>query len=357
MKNTEKTTATRNPETINPETVNDFAKLLTAYATATDTRKDKNDPVFVKALQDLATACAYSVLKKCICAGQAKEAVNVLLNDKIPADRFVPDYIGLPSDSRTQTLRRVRADMTRALIDTARAKYCADNATETEYNKNGDPVVKIVDRDLFEVLHKLTAENLGVGVDLVSVATVAILDETKKQKDRDPALGCDLERPYTVHTLDKRVYIQTATSCAWKDKETAPIKEIYRAVRRYIMETGAERGDPCAKYCYIEDFAKDENGNETADRIYYRLGKYSDLGGYVKDFNGQETFIVVDSATAKRARETVEMLNLSARQAQILKYRRQGKGYKAIATALGVTVTKKQYQRCLEKEIHSRKKK
>lgn len=177
---------------------------------------------------------------------------------------------------------------------------------------------------------------MGIGIDLVSVATVAILGEVKKQADRDPDLPCDLERPYTVKTLSKRVYIQTATSCAWKEVETLPIKEIYKAIRRYIMETASERSDPRAKYCYLEDLAVDESGNETADRIYIRLGKYSDLGGYVKDFNGKETFIVADNITAKKASDLVTEMNLTARQAQVLKYRRQGLGYRAIATALGI---------------------
>lgn len=307
MKTTEKTTATRNPATVeNPATVNAFATLLQDFASAYNNRKDKNDPAFVKSLQDLATACAYSVLKKCILA------------------------------SANPTLISTRRDLARGLHDRDRADYCADNATETEYNDNGDPQVVTIDRDLADGLKKLTAENLGIGVDLVSVATVAILDETRKQADRDPDLPCDLERPYTVKTLSKRVYIQTATSCAWKEVETLPIKEIYKAIRRYIMETASERSDPRAKYCYLEDLAVDESGNETADRIYIRLGKYSDLGGYVKDFNGKETFIVADNETAKEAADLVSKMNLTARQAQILKYRRQGLGYRAIATALGI---------------------
>lgn len=286
--------------------INAFSTLLQDFSTAYNNRKDKNDPVFVKALQDLATACAYSVLKKCILA------------------------------SANLTLASTRRDLTRGLHDRDRADYCAENATKTDYNENGDPQIITVDRDLADGLKKLTADNLGVGVDLVSVATVAILDETRKQADRDPDLPCDLERPYTVKTLSKRVYIQTATSCAWKEVETLPIKEIYKAIRRYIMETASERSDPRAKYCYLEDLAKDEDGNETADRIYYRLGKYSDLGGYVRDFNGKETFIVADNYTARESADLVVRMNLTARQAQILKYRRQGYGYKAIATALGI---------------------
>ena len=86
------------------------------------------------------------------------------------------------------------------------------------------------------------------------------------------------------------------------------------------------------------------------DVIYFRLHKYADLGGYAH--NGQDgdrlpgspagfgqggTHYTADRQTVTDYNAIMERLNLTDRQAVILRLRMQGKGNKAIATYLGVT--------------------
>lgn len=299
---------TNTTNTTNHATANTFAALIAAYNQAANARTDRDDKNYSNALQELATACAYSVLKKCINVGG------------------------------NQALTDTRRDLTKALNDLSRVSYCAENATETRYKTNGNAETVTIDKSLRDGLKALTAENLGNGIDLVSVATLAIMEETSKQKEREPERPIDLERLYTVHALSKRVYIKDVdTSRGWKDIDTSPIREVYKAVRRYIMETASEKGDPRAKYTYLAmRVRKDDDGNDVDELIYKRLGKCCDLGGYVKDANGAETFYTVDTHAAMDTDRIISKLNLTAKQAQILAYRQKGYGYKAIATALKI---------------------
>lgn len=300
---------TNTTNTTSRATVNTFSVLIAAYNQAANARTDRDDKNYSNALQELATACAYSVLKKCINVGG------------------------------NQALTDTRRDLTKALNDLSRVGHCAENATGTRYKTNGSAETVTIDKSLRDGLKALTAENLGNGIDLVSVATLAIMEETSKQKEREPEKPCDLERLYTVHALSKRVYIKDVdTSRGWKDIETSPIREVYKAVRRYIMETASEKGDPRAKYTYLAmRVRKDDDGNDVDELIYKRFGKCCDLGGYVKDANGAETFYTVDARAAMDTENIISKLGLTAKQAQVLAYRQKGYGYKAIATALNVS--------------------
>lgn len=62
------------------------------------------------------------------------------------------------------------------------------------------------------------------------------------------------------------------------------------------------------------------------------MHKYADLGGYNCDGN-----YTADRQTVEDYETTVAQLDLTDRQAQVLRLRMQGKGHKAIATYLGVT--------------------
>lgn len=149
-----------------------------------------------------------------------------------------------------------------------------------------------------------------------------------------------LDTPYTTRRLSRRVYIRTEDSRAYRDETTTPIQEVYRAVRQAVQDSRATQTDPRNGYTYIED---SENGLET---IYYRLHKYADLGGYNCDGN-----YTADRQTVEDYETTVARLDLTDRQAQVLRLRMQGKGYKAIATYLGVT------QRAIAKTVEQVQKK
>lgn len=295
--NATKGKTTMKTTTTNPETVNPFKTLLTAYAT---------DTTNATALTDLATAVAYSVLRKCIDVSQNK------------------------------ALLKVRQSIARDKATLDRIAYASNNAYETAYNADGERVQKVKEKDSKQALDKLCSECFGDALDLVNDAVVAILAETAKQKDREPESVTDLERPYTVRRLKRKVWIKTADSVGgWETVETTPIQEIYKSVRCSILASRSLHTDPRNGYTYLEDISTDPETDADAV-IYRRFGKYADVGGYATDYNGKETFYTADTETAKDIDTLVEMLNLSARQAKILQLRQNGNGYKAIATYLGL---------------------
>lgn len=282
-----------------------FFRLLTAYATAYASKA--TDPTaYSTALTDLATAIAYSVLKKCI------------------------------DTSSNPTLKAIRRDLAKASHDLGGLKYANNNAYTLEFNESGDLTRKTLDPDLAKAFSMLATDTLGDGLDLVNTAVIAVLEETNKQVDRDPDLPIDLERPYTVRRLNKKVWIKSADSVGgWETVETSPIREIYKAVRRAIDSSRAAVTDPRNGYSYLEDLATDPE-SETETVIYRRLPKYADLGGYATDFNGAMTAYTIDPSTVNKYENLVETLNLTARQMQVLKLRISGYGYKAIATYLAI---------------------
>lgn len=282
-----------------------FAAMLETYATES---KDTTTAAYADALTNLATAVAYSVLKKCI------------------------------HTSYNPTLVSLRTDIAKAKSDASRQAYASDHAYKNTYNQDGDPVVKVDDPDCAKALADLAhAATIGDGYDLVHDAIAAILEETAKQAEREPEQPTDLERVYTVRRLNRKVWIKSAESVnGWETVETSPIREIYKAVRRAIDTSRAASTDPRNGYTYLEDLATDpESGEQTA--IYRRLAKYADLGGYATDFNGATTFYTVDNDTVDRYDDMVAALNLTKKQAQILTLKQSGHGNKAIATYLGVT--------------------
>lgn len=305
MKTATKTTKT-NAKTTNTKanTPNTFTTLLTTLAEQTD--HPTTPDTYTKALTDLATAVAYSVLKKCIDVSQNKALIQV--RQSIAHD--------------CNTLDRIA--------------YANAHAYTTTYNADGERVQKVNDPDSEKALTTLCAECFGDGLDLVNDAVCAILTECKKQKDREPNAPTDLERPYTVRRLNRKVWIKTADSVnKWETVETTPIQEIYKAVRRAIEQSRATQADPRNGYTYLADLATDPD-SDTTETIYRRLPKYADLGGYVTDFNGACTFYTADPETVNDYDSIIERLNLTAKQAKVLALRQSGYGYKAIATYLAI---------------------
>lgn len=284
-----------------------FSALLERYATLANTtittvqdpRKEYSD-----ALTDLATAIAYSVLKKCIDTGY------------------------------NETLVTIRYELTRDRQTQVNLAHCSEHSTRLTYNEDGDMIQETIDSDCRKALTALASQSWGDGLDLVNTAIVAILEEVEKQTVRGEKV--DLEKPYTVRRLKKKVWIKSADSVnGWETVETTPIREIYKAVRRAIDTSRAAATDPRNGYSYLEELATDpESGEETT--IYRRLTKYADLGGYATDYNGACTLYSVDGETVADSETLVSALNLTKRQAQALKLRESGYGYKAIATYLGI---------------------
>lgn len=284
--------------------VNAFEQVKRDFETAHASGGD-----YSSELLTLSQAIARSVVRKCLDPQRktAGEQYKVSDNGINPA---------------IDDLRRgIAADV--HLLDLTAAN--ADKATKTTFDENGDFVTVTADKDAETALNALMGDTLSDGMDLVQTACAALLEQAAEHAD-GPGW---LDRPYTMRKLSRRVYIRLEDSAAYKDEQTAPIQEVYRAVRRAIQDSRAIQVDPRNGYTYIEDVTIDG-----LDTIYYRLQKYADLGGYNCDGN-----YTADMRTAADYDTILAHLDLTVRQAEVLRLRMQGRGFKAIATYLGVDVS------------------
>lgn len=307
-----------------------MTKQQTAKTTTTETRNftdllrqyekeynnDKTSVAFSNVLDELATAVAYSVIKKCLDPQRKGRKDGEVSN----------------SGCNTQ-LDEVKRSIYRDKNTLENIDYSCKQAFVTVYNEDGDRQTKTKDSDYRYAYNKLSQQTLGDGLDLVHVAMVALLDESEKA---DRTKENFLENTYNVRRLKKKVWIKSEDSInGWETVETSPIKEVYKAVRREVANNRSLNIDPSNGYLYLEDLATDEESNEETT-IYRRLNKFSDLAGNVTDFNGAVKFETVDANSVTDYDTMVEKLELTARQAKILELRMGGYGYVAIATYLGV---------------------
>ena len=208
-----------------------------------------------------------------------------------------------------------------------------DMASDISYDMDGDAVtagayVAGIDMD----------ETISDGMDVANAAVVALLEAAEKWAANGPEW---LEKPVSVRKIRSHVLIRD-TAAAWETVETTPLRTVYAAVRQYIQANANVAADPRNGYAYIEDYATadPETGETALETVYRRIGKYADMGGYETDVSGRPTSrYTADRGTWETTAALLEKLNLSMRQRQIIRYRLQGYGLQAIATALGVTYT------------------
>lgn len=295
----------------------DFATLLRAYETAHASGQDTATPLYA-----LATACALSVLKKCI----------------DPQRKAATDRQTVSNNGMNAALAEVRRGIMHD-IDLLEKLTAAHNAAfALAYNDDGDLVQVVIDKDAEEAAAALQGETLSEGIDLVHTAAAAILEQTADHA-ADPGW---LESPYTMRKLSRRVLIRADDAAAWEEEETSPIREVYRAVRRAVQNSRAMQTDPRNGYCYLEETAADPDSTAT-ETVYRRLHKWSDLGGYTMTGHHDEHgsarrggLYTADAQTAADHAAVVAALNLTDRQAQVVRLRMSGYGYQAIATYLGI---------------------
>lgn len=307
-----------------------MTKQQTAKTTTTETRNftdllrqyekeynnDKTSVAFSNVLDELATAVAYSVIKKCLDPQRKGRKDGQVSN----------------SGCNTQ-LEEVKRSIYRDKNTLANIDYSCTQAFTTVYNEEGDRQTKTKDSDYRYAYNKLSQQTLGDGLDFVHVAMVALLDESEKA---DRTRENFLENTCEVRRLKKKVWIKSADSVnGWETVETSPIREVYKAVRREVANSRSLNIDPSNGYLYLEDLATDEESSEETT-IYRRLNKFSDLAGNVTDYNGAVTFETVDSASVDKYENMVDALELTARQAKVLELRMGGYGCVAIGTYLGV---------------------
>lgn len=333
---TTKTTATPTPATEKKETPATFADYLTAFSTAY-TNRDSDPANYEKTLFELAKLCTLSVLKKVIDPTRHN-------SNPTPATLLNPTPDGVKRYSYGDRETAVNSGFNPALVSVRCQLF---GAVETLAKEAND----FVEHDDF--MNPATGLNLEDGFDFVNDAIVAILDETRRQLERDPGDPVDLTRPYETRRLKRKVYIQDPDSLGgYETVTTTPIQEVYKAIRRSIQDSRHVQLDPRNGYTYLEDLYSDPDGDSDPTIVYRRLPKYADLGGHAMDgdsdptekIDGQPSTRLTGCVSSYGDRETVDNidtmvsnLNLTARQKQVLTYRFQGYGLKAIATRLGVS--------------------
>ena len=263
---------------------------------------------YIEPLTTLAKAIAASVINK-VTDPQRKAAQTA---DKVSDSGLNPALVAMK--------RGLHADNTLLAL----TAYNADRATRIAWTADGDIITETADKEALINVNRLCRETLSDAVDLQQTAVVALLEQAT---DHARAGESWLDVPYTVRRLSKKVYIQASDSASYTDVETTPIQEVYRAVRRQIADNRAVQTDPRNGYTYVEMPTADE-----VDAIYYRSGRYADIGGHDSMNN-----YTADIQTVTDYEDVLRRLNMTRRQTEIVMLRMRGYGYKAIASYLGIT--------------------
>lgn len=251
----------------------------------------------------------------------------------------------LHSVSGSNVIASFRRDIANAKNTFNKLSYTSNKAFSIVYDENGDACNYVEDveeaENFMRIIH---TETINDGFDLVQTASLAILEEISAQLAREPGEAVDLERPYTIRKLDRRVIIRKGDSAKWIEKETTPIQEIFRKVRKTIED---ERRSPVSLESVYQYIPLDEYGEAMEDgeameeaieeHVYKRLPKYSVLGDYETDFNGKQTVVTASGEDVKTIDSIIEKLSLSSQQKAILTLRLRGYGKKAIASYFGIT--------------------
>ena len=308
-----------------------FTDLLVDYVVHYETDPQGKD--FTETLTTIAKIITHSVLRKCINVSHNESLIEVKRD--IVRDSHSLETIARANNELYTLAYTKDGDLTRK---EQTVEYIVKK------DKNGKEK-KVKKENSLEIgYNRETRERLGDGLDLVNVAIATLLEQTREH-------GAWLEQGYEVRRLKRKVYIKLEDSVnGWETVITTPIQETFKAVRRAIENSRAMSTDPRNGYSYLEDIATDsETGEETT--VYRRLDKYADLGGYAVDSSGKRTLYSASEETTESMDKLVESLNLTDRQATVLKLRLRGYGQKAIATYLGVS---KQAIQKTQKQIQSK---
>lgn len=171
---------------------------------------------------------------------------------------------------------------------------------------------------------KAISDIVGDGWDLVQVAAAEILNQIRQH-------GTDLESTYTAERLSKHVWTSDfGTECKAEAYITCGIREVYKAVRRAIIDNRAVVTDPEQMSMYIESGQADDG-----KAVYRRMLKPVSDKKYVKDTT---TFVQVETRSgADRVDTILAALRLTEPQRKVLRLRMQGYSERAIAQKLGIT--------------------
>lgn len=303
MKNTD-TNIAHNTEKVN---ATPFELAKRAFETAYTSGDD-----YTRELESLAMAIAKSVLNKVL----------------DPQRSTAPKHSAVSNSGINKALDDIKRGIYFDSKNLANVRHWINADYETVYTRDGDAKT-VQSKGVNEGLDALMDYAITDGYDLVQVAIMALLELAAQHSING---GNWLDTPFTVSRLSRRVYIRETDSKAYRDVETTPIQECYRAVRRYIADNKSVSYDPKSAYTYISIDAYEP---EELEQIFIRAGKYADVGGV--DCHGLYTGDVESLRAYNQADALLEKLNLTARELQIIKLRMRGYSTRSISDYIGIS--------------------
>lgn len=322
-----------------------FQQLMDSFISLENEGK-QNTKEYSDLLISFAVAIVLSVLNKLKNVGTGLSSHEKALKDKIEGGKeqkkgkkTVPDkeYWGKKrrQPSPVEVTRKIRSLMkgvNEGKANFFNLEYYESFSRTFYYDKKGRLKSKFEDKHIEVAITHLLGYNYDDSWDLVNSAIVLIKEEIKKYREREGSgKPLSLEIPYTYETYKSHVLIKDKQAEKIL-KETSPVKEIFRGVRRLISSEKGIRVDINNGYLYIP---KVVNNNEGLDEILYiRAGKYSDFASY-NEYN------MICSDISEKSyinfKKLIDSWKLAPAQKRYLDYRIRGYGYKAIGTLFHVS--------------------
>lgn len=231
---------------------------------------------------------------------------------------------GRPSESGfNRAVSNCRRQLKHDLKNTENILKAVSDSISVTVDKNGNE--HRTEKDV-PMMH----ERLSDGMDLYQTACLAILEEKNRGTE-------DLTDVRTERKLSKKVYVHADDVRQWEDVNVTGIQSIFRSVRKCASNDRTLKIDPRCNYVYLSELTFDaESGQE--ETVYRRLPKHYQLCAV--DIHGTAkttTEATTSEADVERTEHIIALLNLTARQTQVLKYMLSGHGERTIANTLGVS--------------------
>lgn len=317
---------------------NHLGKLLEHYKNVAmdcgileDYGKAVKDPRFFEALDTLARALAFSVLK-------TKRL-------RVSKPHMVEESDGTLRET-TQHYNGVMEDITNGLKRSLRMLAREQNVDNTvgyavnrdkfgdiesyipkgydddgELDENGDTETDAVKAS--------TGERIEDGFEVLQEARMAILEETKRSIEQ--CGDVNLMREYTVHEVNHRAYARKESFCkAFVDRQTDGLDNAYLSVSRSITEGRAVYENPRHPVVLIPFGISDPESGEDAGEVFLRRK----VNMATRTQGATEVLTPTDEVTTESVYDIMQRAGFTAQQVKIIEMRFAGYGYKAIATAM-----------------------
>lgn len=249
------------------------------------------------AVYALARAMARAVLRKCIDPQRKTAPIRLAVSDNGYNPVMLDMLDGIQRD----------ADLL------SRTVYAVEQSVRHALDKDGYYIEDTGDAELSAACAAICAERLTDGSDMVQACALAILEWARRAQAAGVAHW--LRAPITVRRLGRHVLHRLTDKADVVEQDSTPIQEIFRAGRREVELHRSARYAPGQSCVYVQLSGDDAAG----DALYYRCGRWLDVGGEQSD--GQYT------AGLEQVWEyyaTLERLDLTPRQREVIELRVRG---------------------------------